>query len=564
VTRHDEETGKPPPPERHAAPETSEAASDGPAGAFLYERAVVRGRSWLSWIWLVPVFAAAVVLWLAWRGLAQRGPEITIAFNDAGTLEAGQTPVKYKGVDVGRVERIELAADVSHVLVHARMSRGVEPYLAQGARFWIVQPRVGAQGISGLTTLVSGAYLEMYPGRGAAQRSFTGLEQPPVLQPNTPGTSITLLSPSGGSLIPGSPITYRGVDVGEIQGSSFAPADKQVEIYAFVRAPYDRLVHPQTRFWNAAGIDVVAGAQGVRLRVSSWEQLLAGGVSFDTPEWALGGSPSAGGSTFQLYDSRAEALLYPHGTPLVYRLRFTGNTRGLQSGTPVELEGTSIGEVTAAQLMYDPRTKSLYTEATIALDASAVTIPGLPQAPTEQHIAAVRAGLASLVEHGLRAQLMSSSLLIGEKMVALEVVPSAAPARVQQIAGVAELPTAQAADIDAILASVQDAVSRIDRAAAGPKLGHALDQLDSTLTHLNQLATQLQPETKSLIASLEATSQAAQRTAQAAGAMLGANGAVNVDVPNLMRELNDAARSVRELADYLDRHPEALLRGRRD
>jgi paraquat-inducible protein B len=564
VTREDGPRSGGPRSDRGEPPEPSDAGAQGPEGVPAYERVALRGRSWLSWVWLVPVFAAVVVLWLAARGIAERGPEITISFSDAGTLEAGQTPIKYKGVNVGRVDRIELAPDVSHVLVHARMSRRIEPYLSLGARFWIVQPRVGAQGISGLTTLVSGAYIEMYPGRGEAQRSFTGLEQPPVLQPNTPGTTITLLAPSAGALIPGSPITYRGVDVGEIQGSALARSNKQVEIYAFLRSPYDRLIHPETRFWNAAGIDIVAGAQGVRLRVSSWEQLLAGGVAFETPNWALGGSQSAPGSTFQLYESRTEALLYPHGTPLMYRLRFSGNARGLQSGTPVELEGTSVGEVTEAQLMYDPADKSLYTAATIAIDASAVTIPGLTQAPTQQHAAAVRAVLASLVERGLRAQLLSSSLLIGEKLVALERVPGAPPARMQQLAGVTELPTAPVADIDSILQTVQDTVSRLDRAAADPRLGRTLDQLDSMISHLDQLATALQPETRDLIASLRATSEAAQRAAQAAGAVLGANGAANVDLPVLMRQLNDAARSVRALADYLDRHPESLLRGRRD
>jgi paraquat-inducible protein B len=529
-----------------------------------YEHAIVTGRSWLGWVWLVPILAAGVVLWLAWRGLAARGPQITIAFTDAGTLEAGQTPVKYKGVNVGRVETIRLAADVSHVVVYARMSRAVEPYLATGARFWIVQPRVGAQGISGLTTLVSGAYIEMYPGRGEAQRSFTGLEQPPVLQPNTRGTSITLIAPSAGSLLPGAPITYRGVDVGEIQGSELAPSNRQVKIYAFVRAPYDRLVHAETRFWNAAGIDLIAGAQGLRVRVNSWEQLFAGGVSFDTPDWALGGAPSVAGSNFQLYDSRSEALLYPHGTPLVYHLEFTGNARGLQNGTPVELEGSAIGEVTAAQLIYDPARKLLYTDATIAIDASAVDVPGLTQAPTPQHAAAVRAGLESLVARGLRAQLVSSSLLIGEKIVALETLPGASPARMQQVAGATELPTAPPANIDTILQSVQDTVGRIDRATAGPKLNRALDELDSTLLHLNQLATELQPQTQALVASLRATAEAAQRTAQAAGAVLGANATQSADLPDLMRQLSDAARSVRELADYLDRHPDALLRGRRN
>jgi paraquat-inducible protein B len=512
----------------------------------------------------VPVFAAIVVLWLAWQGLAERGPEITIAFNDAGTLQAGQTPVKYKGVDVGQVERIELTSDVSHVVVHARMSRSIEPYLSSGARFWIVQPRVGAQGISGLATLVSGAYIEMYPGRGREQRRFTGLDEPPVLQPNTPGISITLLAPTAGSFIPGAPITYRGVDVGEIQGSQLAPSEKQVEIYAFVRAPYDHLVHPQTRFWTAAGVDVSAGPQGLRLRVSSWEQLFAGAVSFDTPDWALGAAQSAPGSRFQLYDSRAEAMLYPQGTPLVYHLEFSGNARGLQNGTPVELEGTSVGEVTASRLLYDPRREALYTDATIALDASTVAVPGLPQAPTDRHAAAVREGLANLVDRGLRAQLVSSSILVGEKIVALEMVPGASPQHVQQVAGMSQFPTAPAANVDDILRSVQELVHNVDRATAGPKLSHSLDQLDSMLTRLNQLAGDLRPETRSLVASLRATSEAAQRTAQAAGAALDANGGANIDLAGLMRQLSDAARSVRALADYLDQHPEALLRGRRD
>jgi paraquat-inducible protein B len=529
-----------------------------------YEQAALSSRSWLSWFWLVPVFAAAVVLGLAWQGLSERGPEITIAFSDAGSLEADQTPVKYKGVDVGRVEKIELTSDVSRVLVHARMTRGIERYLSTGARFWIVQPRVGAQGISGLTTLVSGAYIEMYPGRGPEERRFTGLDQPPVLQANTPGTSITLLAPTAGQFIPGAPITYRGVDVGEIEGSALAPSEKQVEIYAFVRRPYDHLIHPETRFWNAAGIDFSAGAQGLRLRVSSWEQLFAGAVSFETPDWAAGGAQSAAGSRFQLYDSRAEAMLYPQGTPLVYHLEFSGNARGLQTGTPVELAGSSIGEVTASRLIYDPRRKALYTDATIAIDASAVGVPGLPQAPTEPHVAAVRLGIQNLVDQGLRAQLVSSSILVGDKVIALEMLPGASPAHVQQVAGTANLPTAPPANVDDILRSVQETVHNIDRVTAGPKLGHALDQLDSTLTRLDQLAGQLQPETRSLIESLRATSEAAQRTAQAAGAAFGSNGGANIDLATLMRQLSDAARSVRELADYLDQHPEAVLRGRRD
>ncbi len=524
---------------------------------------VMRPRSWLSWVWLVPVIAACVVLWLAWHSLAERGPQITIAFTDAGTLQPGQTPIKYKGVNVGIVESVGLTSDVSKVLVHARMTRAIEPYLATGARFWIVQPRVGAQGISGLTTLVSGAYIEMYPGRGEAQREFTGLTDPPVLQPDTAGTFFTLLAPDVGGLIPGAPITYRGVPVGEIEGSQLAPSNTQIEIYAFVRAPYDRLVHPETRFWDVAGIDLTAGPEGLQVRLSSWQQLLAGGVAFDTPARDLSEPPSASNSTFTLYDSRSEALRYPRGKAIDYRVEFAQNVRGLQPGTPVELEGTAVGVVTEAQLLYDRRSRSLHTLATLAIDTTALDIPGIPAKAADEQADAVGAAIESLVARGLRARLISSSLLTGSKVVALDMVDGAPRTSMHEVAGLAELPTAPAADIDEILQSLQNTVQRIDRATAGPQLSHALSQLDSALTHLNQLSVSLQPETQSLIASLREAAAAAQRTADAAGAVLGASGTQSVDLPRLMQQLTDAARSVRELADYLDRHPEALLRGRR-
>lgn len=529
----------------------------------LPEAAAVRPRSALSWFWLAPIVAACVVLWLAWRALEARGPEIIIAFSDAGIIQPGQTTIKYKGVNVGTVDSVELAPDVSRVLVHARMTRSIEPYLATGARFWIVEPRVGAQGISGLTTLVSGAYIEMYPGRGEAQRAFTGLEEPPVLKPETAGRFFTLLAPDVSALMPGSPVTYRGLSVGEVEGSTLTSSGQQVEIYAFVRAPYDRLVHPETRFWNEGGIAVNAGAQGVSIRMSSWQQLIAGGVAFETPPWALSGEPSRQDATFQLYDTRTEAVRYPYGSPVMYRVEFAENARGLASGTPVELQGTGVGEVTEAHLLYDPKRAALRTVATLAIDPGTVEVVGLPDGESAAHRQALAEGLAHLIETGLRARLVSSSLLTGQKMIALDVVPGAPPARIREEAGVAEIPAAPAADIDAILASVQSTVQHIDRATAGPELARALRSLDATMSRLDRLTSDLQPQVESLISSLQATSTSLQQAALAAGGMLGTNGRQSTDLPALMRQLGDAARSIRELADYLNQHPDALLRGRR-
>jgi paraquat-inducible protein B len=527
-----------------------------------YPEARVRARSLVSWIWVAPILAAAIVLWLAWRSLSELGPAITISFKSAEGLQEGQTRIRHKGVDIGTVDSLELARDMSVVYVHARMTRAAKAHLRDGTRFWIVTPRVGAGGISGLNTLVSGAYIEMYPGEGNPQRRFVGLDQPPTLQPDTPGRSFTLLGADLYSLQPGSPVTYRGIAVGEVEGFSLDPGGQQVEVYAFVRAPYERLVHPETRFWAASGIDVSAGAQGVRLRVSSWQQLLTGGVSFDTPEGVMVTAASRPGATFRLYDSYTSALRTPRVATLNYRIRLTGNTRGLDIGTRVELEGRDVGQVTQVQSLYEPSSESLVTQAMLGIDPGSVKVADTDALTAPQQAQAARSALEHLVQHGLRARLMTASFLTGQKLISLDLLAHAPRATLRQVDDVTELPTAPAADVDEILQSVQNTVQHLDEATAGPELRHALNSLDQSLTHLQHITADIEPQVKPLIEALRAAADAASHTAQTAGTLLGNQASSDTDLPRLMQQLSDAARSIRELADYLDRHPEALLRGR--
>ncbi|MGH8209384.1 MAG: intermembrane transport protein PqiB, partial [Steroidobacteraceae bacterium] len=259
----------------------------------------VRPRRWFAWVWVVPIVAVGIVTWLAWRALADRGPTITIAFKVAEGLQAGQTRIQHRDVDVGTVEAVELTADMSRVMVHARMRPQATPYLNENTRFYIVAPHVGVGGISGLSTIVSGSYIEMYPGRdGNPQRHFVALDEPPILPPDTPGRSFILQAPDLGSLTRGAPISYQGVSVGEVEGYTLASDGTHVTVTAFIRAPYADLVHPQTRFWNAGGVDLSVGAQGIRVRANSWQQLFSGGIAFETPAPALTGAPSPAGADF--------------------------------------------------------------------------------------------------------------------------------------------------------------------------------------------------------------------------------------------------------------------------
>jgi len=524
----------------------------------------LKPRRWFSWVWIVPAVAAAIVIGLAIRGLEERGPLITISFTDAEGLQAGDTKIRHKDVDLGTVESVYLTPDMSRVVVRARMRRSATPHLTAATRFWIVRPRVGFGGISGLSTLVSGSYIEMYPGEGEPESNFQGLDDPPAIIPDTPGRSFTLRSNELGSLVGGSQISYRGVPVGEVEGFALDRQHHQIEIYGFIRSPYDTLVHPETRFWNSGGVDVSVGVQGLRFRASSWQQLVSGGISFDTPDDELAKPSSDAGSVFRLFDNQSDAEQEPRGPTLVYRVDFTGAASGgVGPGTTVQLLGTGVGTVTEAKLQYDDTTDSMLTRVTLQIDPSRIEVVHRRSGAANDPASAFAARIAKLVARGLRAQLTTASFLTGLKVISLDMVRDAPPAHVEQVDGYSQLPSGSSTDLADILASVKNIVHHVDTVTAGPELGHAIKELDRTLTNLDHVTAEVEPQIKPLIDSLRETAEAAQHTLQAATNMLGSKASSGTDLPRLIRELTEAARSIRALTDYLDQHPEALLRGRK-
>jgi paraquat-inducible protein B len=527
---------------------------------------VLRGGRF-PWIWVIPIIAVVIVLGIGWREIARWGPTITLTFEAGEGIQAGQTKIRRKDVDLGTVESVYLSHDLSRVIVRAQMLRSAAPYLTSRATFWIVRPRVSAEGISGLNTLVSGVYIEMSPGQrdDPPRREFAGLEQPPALAPDVPGRSFTLHASQLSSLGHGSAIYYRGLAVGEVYGYTLNNRTQRVDIFAFVRAPYDKLVHPETRFWNASGVDVTVGAQGVHMLASSWQELLGGGVEFSTPASALAQAPSSRpGAQFRLFEDKYAAEKEPLGAPITYRIDFTGTVSGIQRGTPVELLGSDIGEVRHAQLEYDDHTHALHTPVIVELDPTRVKIINGPDHPASELAQDFEGYMEEWVHQGLRARLTSASFLTGQQIISLDMVPNAAPARIETIESQLQIPSAPGVDISQILQSAHDVLRHIDRATAGPELSHAIKELDRTLTHLDKITADAEPQIQPLIKSLRDSAAAAERTLEQAGNVLGSNAApANADLPHLMEELSGAARSIKALADYLDRHPEALIRGKK-
>jgi paraquat-inducible protein B len=254
----------------------------------------------------------------------------------------------------------------------------------------------------------------------------------------------------------------------------------------------------------------------------------------------------------------------PHGPELVYLADFPGNLRGVEAGTAVELQGNEVGEVKEAHLKYDERSRTLLTRVRFSVDPEQVKILDMPRPAGADARAVASEWLEKLVAHGLRAQVAALSFLTGQKLITLDMAPDAPVAHIEHVGQDAVFPTVASGDLAEILQSLRGVLKNLDQATSGPQLGHALQSLDATLTRLDKITSDVEPDIKSLVKSLRDTADAATGTLTAVQGMMGggSNTPADTDLPKLMRELTDAARSVRVLADYLDRHPESLLRGR--
>ena len=532
-------------------------------------------------VWLLPIAAFLVVAWIGFRTFAERGPTITIIFLSADGLEAGHTKLRHKNVDVGTVKSVVLTPDMSRVEVTASLERQVEDHVTSNSRFWIVRPRVSAAGISGLNTLVSGAYIEMDPGSSAGQPEdrFTGLEEPPVVDvEDVPGTRFTLHADDLASLGQGSPIYFRGINAGEVLGYALGQQSKHTDIFIYVRAPYDRLIRPGTHFWNVSGISISAGAGGLRASTRSLEALVAGGIAFSTSDAAMTEPLSAKGAEFPLYNDEETADQQPVGAPVTYLAYFPGTVAGLQSGAAVELLGTRIGQVTDVHLDFEPVSGTLRAPVNFAIDPK--LLPIALNVPESSDVI-VNHMMDRLVAQGLRARLGSGNLLTGQKLVTLVFLPDAPAATIDYSGEQPQIPTAGSADLDSLAttanqfmdklaklplaeigAGLQDVISHIDQATAGPELGRSVKSLDRALANLDEITRQANKEIGPTLASIHRTADAADETLEAAQRLMGSGGDRSRDLPALVHELTDTARSIRALTDYLDQHPEALLRGR--
>lgn len=516
-----------------------------------------RRRMSLSLIWLVPLIAALAGVVLLLRAWLASGPEITIRFATAEGLEAGKTEVRYKNVVVGSVRRIRLTGDRQHVLVKVELTRDAESLAVEDSRFWVVRPRVGIGGVSGLNTLLSGAYIGVDVGHSKeSQDEFDGLEVPPAVTTDQKGRRYVLDASDLGSLDISSPVYFRRLQVGRIVGRQLRDDGRGVTLEVFVDAPYDRFVTRNTRFWNASGVDVSLSAAGFKLDTESLVTVVAGGVAFEVPPLEEEGRIAEENEHFALFSSRDRALAPIDGIAMDLRMRFNQSIRGLGVGAPIDFRGLMLGTVTATRLEYDERERRMvaivdariYPERLGALFQAEIARAG-------DEARACRQFFSRLISDGLRAQLRPGNLLTGQLFVSFDFDRKAKPVKLLADARPFQMPTT-AGGIDEIQQQIASIVTKLDQVPfdqIGRNLNSTLKNADSLL---RQIDTQIAPEARALFSEARQAVDAANRN------FVATDSPVQRDAQATLAAVERMARSMRELADYLQRHPQALLLGR--
>jgi paraquat-inducible protein B len=561
---------------------------DPPSAAAQIPEAVVRPeRKWpMLVVWLVPVIAILFGAWVGLQALRERGSTITISFKTGEGIEARKTKIKYKNVDIGEVRTVTLSEDRSRVIVTAQITREAENLLVEDTRFWVVRPRISAGSVTGLGTLLAGSHIGMDAGRSAVtSRDFVGLEQPAIFTADLQGRPFMLRGEDLGSLDIGSPIYFRHIEVGQVVGYDLDQDGKGVTVKVFINAPYDKHVNPNIRFWYADGFDVTLDANGLKINTQSVVSILLGGLAFESLPDADPAPPSEPNARFEIFADRARAMKAPATGSETFVLVFKESVRGLTIGAPVDFRGIVVGEVLAIDVNFDPVKREITVPVKVRIYTGRLRGQRGKAVASDATAFDSKAFLDRIVSRGFRAQLKTANLLTAQLYVALDFYPGAPKASIDWTRTPPELPTMEGSlqELQATLASIARKLDKVP-------FDTISQELQQTLQNGNKLIKQLDaetaPEARAVLADARRTLQNANKLIEQLGAetapearaalaevrrtMATIDRAIAPDAPlqrdlqEALREVARAAQAFRVLADYLERHPESLLRGKKE
>jgi paraquat-inducible protein B len=529
----------------------------------------------LQLVWIIPIVAALIGFSLGIQAYINRGETITITFKTGEGMEVGKTKIKYKDVQIGEVKGLAISEDRSHVVVTAELTKDARGLLVQDTLFWVVRARISGGSVSGLSTLIGGSYIGVDAGTSTESRDeFIGIETPPAVSLDVPGRQFVLRAADAGSLDTSSPIFFRRMQVGQVIATELDRDGKGVTIRVFIRAPYDQYVRTNTIFWHASGVDLTLNASGVKINTESMLSILLGGISFQTPQDRPDAPPARSDTVFPLFPTRDEAMKNA-GTVETYLLVFKESVRGLPVGAPVDLRGVTVGEVIKIDVALDPRSPEISVPVRIRLYPERLGV--LYRSKAQQVKPQSHALLDSLVAHGFRAEVKSGSLLTGQMFVALDFYPAAKPAKIDWSTNPPRFPVVPGSK-DQLQEKLMQIARKIEKIPLEELAGDArktIRSLDATLKSAEKILKNvdgaLVPEARSVLVEarqaledLRRTLGDARTTLGGANQVLSGDAPVQLDLRETLREVSRAAQSLRVLGDYLEQHPESLIRGKRE
>ncbi|RLB99265.1 MAG: hypothetical protein DRH90_20840 [Deltaproteobacteria bacterium] len=558
-------------------------------------QAVVKTKKSFSIVWLVPLVAILIGGGLIYKAVTEKGPEITISFKSAEGLEAGKTKIKFKDVEIGQVDAIDIGKDLSQVIVSAELGKGTARYLTDKTRFWVVRARISSGAVSGIGTIFGGAYIAIDPrDDGKTARKFVGFEEPPIISTEEPGRHFHLQAEKLGSLQQGTIIYYRQIRVGKVESYALAENGLNVDIQIFIHEPYHKYVRKNTRFWDASGFDMTLGADGIKINTESMLSIMSGGLAFANLTGFEEDEPAEDNQIFILYDSFDDAQQVAYSIKSYWKLIFKGSVRGLSPGAPVEINGMVLGEVTDVDLQIGDDISDIGVSVLIETEPERLAREsGFP------NVEAQRKFIDSLVAQGLRAQLKTGNMLTGalfvdmgfhpdqpaEKVVwegkypIFPTIPKSSEeflAAVEKFAHKLETFPVQeiGSNLQAIVVNLKKTTQQISTAEVGSII-HNVNSLTGQLSAsgVDELVKNLNKTVEDigvLIESLNtggdgevvATLAQTQKTLSAVEQMLRSDSAFSQETIRALKEVADAAGRIRALADYLERHPNSLIYGK--
>lgn len=521
------------------------------------EQARIKRRFPISPVWLIPVMAALIGCWLVYQSFLSRGSEVVLELASAQGLHAGSTPVKVRSVQVGYVESVRLTEDYRSTIAVIQMNPDTEALLAADSQFWVVKPRVGIQGVSGLQTLLSGAYIRLHPGnKSVTADRFTALEHPPITTFGAPGVSLLLSSVSGASINPGDPVVYLGQTVGLVETVTFSVEHKRMQYQVFVRKPYSRIITRTTQFWVRSGINVSIGADGLEVQTGSLESIVMGGVTFGQPPGVNPGESVTDGAHFKLYPTMNAARQDRFDWKIPYVVLFDDSVVGLSAGAPVLFQGLRVG--TVKQVPY-------FTDDFDVTSFKVVHIPVLieiePQRiedwigwTTEQW----RFNLHLLFQAGLRASVETANLLTGAMRVRLRMSDDESGYTAYTIGRYPVFPSAPgtASSLRQQLAASLNKINEFDLDSLVSQLNATLASIAAASHSVNALFES--GEAAHLASDLQTTLDALQETLAAYQQGAPVYEQLNQSLTRLSRILGE----LEPLVETLGERPNALIFGR--